>query len=299
MMPDSLPRVTIVTPSYNQGRFIEDTIRSVLDQGYPDLEYIVIDGGSTDQTLDVLKKYAGQLSWFSEPDGGQTDAINKGMKRARGDIVAWLNSDDMYAPGVIRQAVAAFAQRPDVALVYGDAQWLDADGRAIGSCVSTEPFNRKRLLYYSNFICQPTTFFRRKALEEVGFLNEALHYVMDYELWLKLSQKHRTVYLPQLIARVRCYPETKTASAGEVRMCEMREMINSYGGHGLPAFYRLERAAQQFRRALAGLGRLRAVDAFSGACQMFRELCDFRVMRTLSTPQFWRIARMRSRRDLN
>lgn len=296
-MSDSLPRVTIVTPSYNQGRFIDDTIRSVLDQQYPNLEYIVIDGGSTDETLDIVKKYAGQLVWVSESDRGQTHAINKGMKRARGDIVAWLNSDDMYAPGAIHQAAAAFVEHPDAALLYGDAQWIDSHGQRIGPCVSTEPFDRRRLLHYSNFICQPTTFFRRTALQEVGFLNEALHYVMDYDLWIRLSQRYSAVCLPQTIALVRCYPETKTASGGELRMAEMRDMVDSYGGRGLPAFYRIERAVQQLRRARAGLRQLNIAAVLSGGSQALRELCDLRVLHTLGTPLFWKIARMRSRRD--
>src|SRR5438128_8552250 len=127
--PEALPLVSIVTPSYNQGRFIEDTIRSVLAQDYPNLEYIVVDGGSTDHTLDVLRRYEGRLRWVSEPDRGQSEAINKGFRMARGEIVSWLNSDDTYVPGAIGKAVAHLGARPEVVMVYGEGYLLDEGGR--------------------------------------------------------------------------------------------------------------------------------------------------------------------------
>src|SRR5437016_2863998 len=182
-MPDDLPLVSVVTPSFNQEEYIEATIRSVLGQDYPAIEYIVVDGGSGDSTIEILKRYQGKLTWTSEKDAGQADAINKGFARARGEIVAWLNSDDTYEPGAISAAVGYLRAHPDVAMVYGEANFIDAAGKFIGRCAHVEEFDAGRLVNYSDFIVQPASFFRRSALEAVGGLDPSLHYAMDYDLW--------------------------------------------------------------------------------------------------------------------
>ncbi len=163
------PLVSIVTPSYNHGLYIEATIQSVLQQDYPNLEYIVIDGGSQDDTVEILKRYGDRLCWISEPDHGQADAINKGFRMARGEILAWLNSDDTYLPGAVRQAVEYFQKHPDTSMVYGEGQHVDAAGHIIEP-YTTEPFDYQRLSERC-FICQPTVFFRAHVFRDIGPLD--------------------------------------------------------------------------------------------------------------------------------
>ncbi len=167
-MSDSLPLVSIVTPSYNQGAFIEETIRSVLSQDYPRIEYIVVDGGSTDGTLSILRKYGDHLTWFSEPDKGQSDAINKGFRKSHGEILAWLNSDDIYLPGAVRTAAGYLAVHPEVAMVYGDCHMVDEQGQVVGRSIWIEDFDLMRLVEDLNYIHQPAAFFCRQAFEGVG-----------------------------------------------------------------------------------------------------------------------------------
>lgn len=211
-MAADLPLVTVVTPSFNQGRFIDATIRSVLAQDYPALEYLVIDGGSTDETLAILRSYGDLLSWVSAPDHGQADAINRGWRRGRGEILAWLNSDDLYAPGAVRAAVASLAQHPAAAGVYGDCGYIDADGQTIGAH-RTAPFDYAKLLRTSYaYIPQPATFLRRAALEQVGYLDAQLTMVLDLDLWLRLGRVAPLAYVPQRWASFREHATSKTLS---------------------------------------------------------------------------------------
>ena len=173
------PLVSIITPSFNQGRFIEETIQSVLSQEYPNIEYLVIDGGSTDETLDILRKYEDRLRWISEPDEGQSDAINKGFQLARGEVVAWLNSDDTFLPGAVSKAVNFLVTHPEVMMVYGEGYQIDEQGRVKGRFQATEPFNLWRLIYYSDYILQQTVFMQKQVFKEVGMLDKALHYGID------------------------------------------------------------------------------------------------------------------------
>ena len=203
-----VPLVTVVTPSLNHGRFIRDTIESVLSQRHPRIEYLVMDGGSTDETLTILASYGDRLAWVSEPDGGQTRAINKGWRRARGSIIAYLNSDDTYLPGAIEKAVAGLGAHPDAAAVYGEGYHVDEAGRVIER-YPTEPFDPTRLAQ-TCFICQPTVFLRKDAVERLGYLDESRRYCMDYDLWIRLARVARFVHLPEYLANTRVHADSVT-----------------------------------------------------------------------------------------
>ena len=250
---DIQPLVSIITPSLNQAAFIEAAIESVLTQDYPQIEYIVIDGGSTDGTLDILRRYGDRVRWLSEPDAGQSDAINKGFRLARGEIVAWLNSDDVYLPQAVSRAVRELQDHPQSALVYGQAEEIDRAGRVIGPCEYVEPFDLHRLIHCFDYIVQPATFFRREAFVDVGGLDSSLHYCMDYDLWIKLALRYPVQYLPVMLARARLYPETKTASGGMERLDELERMIRRYGRRRVPAFLYDEMVRTSLRHGLHAL----------------------------------------------
>jgi glycosyltransferase involved in cell wall biosynthesis len=202
------PLVTIVTPSYNQGRFIEETILSVLNQDYPAIEYLVFDGGSNDQTLDILAKYSDRLSFISEKDRGQAHAINKGFQKAKGEIVAFLNSDDTYLPGAVSAAVRGMAQNPFAPFLYGQGYHIDENNNILER-YPTEPFSDERLRE-TCFLCQPTVFIRKAALEKAGYLDERLHFCLDYELWIRLARLGEPIYLNRYLANSRLYETNKT-----------------------------------------------------------------------------------------
>jgi cellulose synthase/poly-beta-1,6-N-acetylglucosamine synthase-like glycosyltransferase len=223
-------KVTIVTPSFNQGRFIRQTIESVLSQDYEDLEYIVVDGASTDGTLEILQEYDGRLKWISEPDEGQSDAINKGFKMATGDIVAWLNSDDTYEPGAVSAVISYFEQNPEVVLIYGEGNIIDEEGKKLHRFSATIPFNLWALVHVWDYILQPATFFRKEALENVDYLNKELHWTMDWDLWLKLSTKYDVLYINEYLANSREYSDTKTSTGGLARIEEIRKLMSDYSG---------------------------------------------------------------------
>ena len=174
------PRLSIITPSFQQGEFIEEAIQSVLMQDNDSLEYWIIDGGSTDNTLSLIEKYQSVLQWISEPDKGQSAAINKGFKVARGDLLGWLNADDIYLPGVVSEVIQEFQKDPNLMLLYGDAYHINNAGDRIGNYPSDE-FDLDQLAFRC-FICQPTCFFRRELIEEAGYLNEQLRYALDLDL---------------------------------------------------------------------------------------------------------------------
>jgi glycosyltransferase involved in cell wall biosynthesis len=230
----SLPLVTIVTPSLNQGRWIGQTIESVLDQGYPRLEYMVLDGGSRDDTLDVLRRFGDRLTWTSGPDGGQSAAINKGFRAARGEIVAWLNADDTYLPGSISAAVEHFMNHPECAMVYGEGNRIDENGRLIGRFTATEPLNLWKLAHLSDYILQQSVFMRRAAVEAVGFLDESLHWAMDWDLFLKIGKRFRIDYLPVYLGNIREHRSAKTASGGRRRLAELARVMRRHGNRRYP-----------------------------------------------------------------
>jgi glycosyltransferase involved in cell wall biosynthesis len=208
-----LPLISIVTPSFNQGRFIRATIESVLGQDYPWIEYWIIDGGSSDETLAVIREYEHdqRMRWISERDRGQADAINKGLSRCRGEFVAWLNSDDTYLPKALSRLAAALRANPELSAVYGDAQFTDADGRPM-SIAYGRPYHVLELLRLTIPV-QPTVLMRATALHEAGLLDEQFHYGLDSELWARLARVGPMAYVPGVAATYRLHAESKTVGS--------------------------------------------------------------------------------------
>jgi glycosyltransferase involved in cell wall biosynthesis len=208
------PKITIVTPSYNQGAYIEKTLKSVLIQGYPNLEYIVIDGGSTDNSADIIRKYSDQLAyWTSEPDKGQSDAINKGMARATGEILGWLNSDDMLEPGALSEVAAAAARYPSAGVFVGHGRKVDINGKEV---YYKEPGDLSyeglcRWLSGGNFM-QPSCFWRRDVWDKAGPLDENIHFAMDVDLWLKMVKVTKFQKIDKLLSSAIYHEEAKTAA---------------------------------------------------------------------------------------
>jgi len=233
---DNKPLVSIVTPSFNQDRYLEDTIRSVLDQDYPALEYFVIDGGSTDGSVGIIKKYADKLTgWVSETDQGQTDAINKGFARSGGEIMAWLNSDDLYHPGAIRSAVEFLQENPDVGLVYGDTDLIDGSGRPIGR-FNAQQTSYQRLMRGGVYIPQPAAFWRKELWERSGPLNPSFYFAMDYDLWVRFAKIAPIRYTPQLWASFRIHGDGKTMVSDDRCWPEMRKVYQREGGRIISLF---------------------------------------------------------------
>lgn len=224
-------KISIITPSFKQARFIEITMRSVLEQDYPNIEYIVIDGGSQDGTLEILQKYADRLTaWVSEPDLGQTDAINKGFARATGEVLAWLNSDDTYNPGAVAAAVDFLVKNPGVGMVYADTNFIDEKGQKIGRFHAAQTdYHRLRQGYVH--IPQQATFFRADLWRQVGPLDPDFFFAMDYDLWVRLAKLAPLAYLPgQTWANFRLHTSGKTIAAGDRCWPEMLKVHYRNGG---------------------------------------------------------------------
>lgn len=217
--PGLYPRISLVTPSLNQGKFIEATIQSVLSQNYPNLEYIVMDGGSSDNTLEILERYSGQLKWISEKDNGQTSAINKGLHMAGGEILAYLNADDLYLPGTIFKVAQIFMEHPEAMWVTGQCRIIDEDNKEIRRLITAYKnlwlrFSHRSALLITDYISQPATFWRAQALHDFGFPDESLHYAMDYEYWLRLYSKYPPLFIRDYLAAFKIHPHSKTSTTG-------------------------------------------------------------------------------------
>jgi glycosyltransferase involved in cell wall biosynthesis len=238
-------KISIITPSYNQAQFIERTILSVLDQNYPDLEYIVMDGGSTDGTVEILKKYADRIIWKSEKDNGQSDAINKGLRIATGDIIAYLNSDDTYAPGTFEKIRLFFQEHPGKKWAYGKCRIIDADDQEIRKPITAyKNFLLKNYSYAKllseNFISQPATFWKREIHAEMGFFNESEHYCMDYEFWLRIGQKYSAGVIRDYLANFRYYATSKSGGVNKKQFQDELRLAKQYG-KGFPRSLLLHR----------------------------------------------------------
>jgi glycosyltransferase involved in cell wall biosynthesis len=272
-MPN-LPLVSIVSPSLNQAQFLEQAIHSVLGQDYQRLEYIIVDGGSTDGSAEIIRRYADRLAWWvSELDTGQAEAINKGLRRARGEIVAWLNSDDVYLPGAVAEAVRAFQAYPEAGLVFGNVLAIDEAGRTL-NLLRYGDWNLTDLMAF-RIIGQPAVFLRRSALEQAGSLDTSYHYLLDHQLWLRMAQVSGLRYLPKTLAAARYHLAAKNIAhpmefAQEVQriaswmesqpaladlLAKNRKYIQA-GRHTLSAFYLVEDgesrlAMEEYKRAFA------------------------------------------------
>ncbi len=230
MTTNSLPLVSIVTPSFNQASFLEDTIQSVLRQDYPRVEYIIVDGGSKDGSLETIKRHADQLAWWvSEPDQGQTDAINKGFARARGEILAWLNSDDTYLPHAIAEAVQFLQNHNDTGMVYGDANLIDGEGTIIGKFPARQT-DYQRLRRGFVHIPQQASFFRASLWQKVGPLDPSFYFAMDYDLWVRLARISSLAYYPHLWANFRLHETGKSIIADDRCWPEMLRVHYRDGG---------------------------------------------------------------------
>jgi len=205
------PLVSIITPSYNQASFLEATIQSVVTQKYPNIEYLVIDGGSTDASIEIIKQYSSHIDWWiSEKDTGQAEAINKGLMRAKGEIVAWLNSDDLYANDAIAIAVKKLIEEPYIGMVYGDVGAINAHGEVL-NIIRYADWGLEGLMTFQ-IIGQPAVFLRKELLEKVGYLDTSFQYLLDHQLWLRIAMNTTTKYIPHLMAYARYHPQAKNVA---------------------------------------------------------------------------------------
>lgn len=232
MTNQALPLVSIITPSFNQGKFIKETIDSVLQQDYPNIEHIVVDGGSTDDTLAILNQYrhvGDRLRFVSEPDRGQSHAINKGLAMARGDIIGWVNSDDTYAPGAVRKAVQALVQHPQWALVAGIAQIINENSQV--QYVVNMPSPDYQKLFHTCCIAQPSAFLWKSIFQQMGGVDESLRFCMDYDLWIRIAKTHRLGYISEHLANARIHSTCKSATQwNSIGLPEvLKTVIKHYG----------------------------------------------------------------------
>jgi glycosyltransferase involved in cell wall biosynthesis len=224
------PTISIVIPSYNQGRFIEATLRSLIDQDYPNLELLIIDGGSKDESVEIIRRYADRITyWVSEPDRGQTDALIKGFERAAGDIEGWLCSDDLHEPWTLREVAQFFIQHPAARAVYGDSSWIDIHGNPIKP-KREHAFNRFIWTYDYNFIPQPSTFWRRELYEQVGGLDPTIEVAIDGDLWIRFADVTTLHHVRRYWSRMRLYPEQRNQRLRAQSNAEDAKMRRRYIG---------------------------------------------------------------------
>ncbi len=229
MSADKEPIVSIVTPACNQAAFLRETIESVLVQSYRNIEYIVIDDGSTDETPEILKRYGNRFSWFTQNNLGQTPTINRGWTLATGEILAWLNSDDTLMPDAASKAVAFLKAHPEVSVVFGDTLFTDADGKPLYRSPPQRGFSYDRfVLECHNPIPQPSAFVRRRVIEDVGKLDPYYKYFMDWDFWLRVGMRHRIEYVPELLSTYRLHPNSNTVAREAQVAPELARMYERY-----------------------------------------------------------------------
>jgi glycosyltransferase involved in cell wall biosynthesis len=217
-------KISIIIPSYNQGKFIEETISSILDQNYQPIELIIIDGGSTDNTVSILRKYDKFIKfWVSEKDSGQSNAINKGLKLTTGEIFAWQNSDDRYLPGAFEHINELMDQNDKIDLVFGGWNFIDVDGKIISNR-KLNNYSLKKLQAGRKVPPQPAVFFRRSAIVKFGGINESLHQSMDYDLYLKIANKNNLFVTPRILGDFRIHQNSKTVSGKPIQIKEMQNI---------------------------------------------------------------------------
>ena len=251
------PLVSIVTPSFNKGPYIEETLLSIRNQTYKNIEHIVIDGGSTDETLAILKKYSNDLVWVSEPDKGQSDAINKGWKLAKGDLIAYLNADDTYLPDAVEIAVNYFMQHPETAMLYGDGILTDEKGKFLMNFTAGE-FNLKNLVFCKDNILQPAVFLRKTVFDIIGDIDVDLHLAMDLDYWIRTGTRYNVKYIPKQLATAKIYKDAKSSEQMHkyVKECE-HILAKIFSNPQLPRYIKLiEKDAYNFVYVKGGLDYL-------------------------------------------
>ena len=234
-------KISIITPSYNQGRFLETTIKSVLNQNYPNFEHIIIDNCSTDNTIDILKKYP-HLKWISEKDNGQVDAINKGLSMSTGEIVAYINSDDFYEKDTLEKIGEYFSQHPQVMWICGKCRIIKETGGEFFKPITWfKNFWLKRYSYNKllaiNFISQPTVFWRRQLIDEIGFLNCNLSFAADYEYWLRIGKKYKPAIINEYLANFRIHPNAKGTTSYSEQFKEELNVAIRHSPNRMPLFF--------------------------------------------------------------
>jgi len=229
MKSSQYPTVTIVTPAYNQAAFLRETIESVLSQDYPNIEYIVIDDGSTDDTVRVLKEYDGIIKWESQQNCGQTATINKGWQSTDGEIITWLNSDDTLLPGAVRIGVNFLLEHPETGIVFGDTLITKADGTPLEKSPPQPPYSYSRFVTKClNTVSQPSTFIRREVVDKVGYLDPYYYYFMDWEFWMRAGIYFRIDHIDDVLSTYRLHAESKTIAQAKKAAPELEYLYQKY-----------------------------------------------------------------------
>ncbi len=272
-MPDST-KISIVTPSFNQAPFVEQTIRSVLDQQGVEIEYIIMDGGSGDGSVEIIRKYEDRLAhWESAPDKGQADAIYRGFEKATGEILAWLNSDDYYLPGALAHAAALFGEHPSAELLIGGCLTVDPGGKEIYRNYGF-PFTFDALLHWGCRFNQPASFWKREAFFETGGFDQSLRHCFDYDMYLRLAKRRPAVATPRILAAFRSHPASKTNTLQDVKHEEDRLLWKRYGRYEISE-EESKRLAKKYARAHAWRkSRYLAMDTLTNPAMAWREICQ-------------------------
>jgi len=248
-MNHKLPLLSIVTPSFNQAQFLETTILSVLEQDYPAIEYFIMDGGSTDGSVEIIRRYDARVAhWQSKPDRGQADAINEGLQRAQGEFVAWINSDDVYLPGAFREAIHAFEENPKAGMVYGNGIMVGSELEVLDKH-SYPQLDLVDLLAFE-VLLQPAVFMRKHVLDEVGYLDPTFNLIFDHELWIRIANQYPILHVASYWALERKHPQAKTIALAEQFVSEAERMLQqAESSESLSSV-----VAENRRRVYAGLG---------------------------------------------